>query len=273
MATSSPLSSKVDTKAKGRSAGVQWKTVALPTEHGGWGFATEPTLLGLIVAPSWAGVCLGIAGLMLFLLDHPLRLLFKDLLRRKYYPRTKQALIVTSIYTTILIITALAAFALAPQPFWLALLAALPFAGLHFLGTFTRERRALWVELLGAWTFGWLAPAVVFASQGPSLNGAILWIVPALRALVSIIYVRRLLRQQRGEPITRWSVVALHVISLLVIAVLVQQQWLALGAILAFAVLLARATYGLYWRKQSLTPARIGAIEMLVGYLTAILAS
>ena len=32
-----------------------WRSVAVPTEHGGWGLTFEPVLLGLIVAPSWAG--------------------------------------------------------------------------------------------------------------------------------------------------------------------------------------------------------------------------
>ena len=53
---------------------VPWKAVALPAEHGGWGFLTEPVVLGLVLAPSAAGLCLALAALAAFLTRHPLRL-------------------------------------------------------------------------------------------------------------------------------------------------------------------------------------------------------
>ena len=34
--------------------GVRLKTLALPTEHGGWGITLEPVVLGLLVAPTVA---------------------------------------------------------------------------------------------------------------------------------------------------------------------------------------------------------------------------
>ena len=43
------------------------RSVALPTEHGGWGFLAEPILPGLLVAPSWAGLLLSLAALAVFL--------------------------------------------------------------------------------------------------------------------------------------------------------------------------------------------------------------
>ena len=36
-----------------------WRSVAIPTEHGGWGLTLEPVVLGLAVAPSLAGIALG----------------------------------------------------------------------------------------------------------------------------------------------------------------------------------------------------------------------
>ena len=39
-----------------------WRVVALPDEHGGWGLTAEPVLLGLLVAPSWAGLAIGAAA-------------------------------------------------------------------------------------------------------------------------------------------------------------------------------------------------------------------
>ena len=48
----------------GRSA---LRSIAVPTEHGGWGLTAEPVVLGLAVAPSIAGLCLGSAAIIAFL--------------------------------------------------------------------------------------------------------------------------------------------------------------------------------------------------------------
>ena len=44
-----------------------WRSVAIPSEHGGWGLTLEPVLLGLVVAWSGAGVALGVAAFTAFL--------------------------------------------------------------------------------------------------------------------------------------------------------------------------------------------------------------
>jgi len=48
-----------------RRATVPWKAVALPAEHGGWGLLAEPVVLGLVSAPSAAGICLALARAVL----------------------------------------------------------------------------------------------------------------------------------------------------------------------------------------------------------------
>ena len=43
-----------------------WRSVAVPSEHGGWGFTLEPGALGAALAPSIAGVLLGVGALLAF---------------------------------------------------------------------------------------------------------------------------------------------------------------------------------------------------------------
>ncbi|MBK8334978.1 MAG: YwiC-like family protein [Acidimicrobiaceae bacterium] len=47
------------------------RSVALPTEHGGWGLTLEPVLLGLLLRWSGAGLCLGVAAFVAFMAAHP----------------------------------------------------------------------------------------------------------------------------------------------------------------------------------------------------------
>jgi len=67
------------TTSLNRPANVRWRSVALPTEHGGWAFISEPVLLGLLLAPSAGGLALGLAAFAAFLLRQPFKLYAKDI--------------------------------------------------------------------------------------------------------------------------------------------------------------------------------------------------
>ncbi|HEX4980427.1 MAG TPA: YwiC-like family protein, partial [Ilumatobacteraceae bacterium] len=68
-----------------------WRTVGVPSEHGGWGLTLEPVLLGLIVAPSLAGALLGAAALLAFLVRTPLKLAAVDARRGRWLERSRLA--------------------------------------------------------------------------------------------------------------------------------------------------------------------------------------
>ena len=67
------------------------RSVAVPTEHGGWGLTAEPVVLGLAVAPSIAGACLGAAAILAFLARTPLRIVLVDRHRNRDLGRTALA--------------------------------------------------------------------------------------------------------------------------------------------------------------------------------------
>ena len=60
---------------------TRWQRVVLPAEHGGWGLTLEPVLLGLLAAWSVAGLCLGVAAMLAFLVRTPLKLAAVDVRR------------------------------------------------------------------------------------------------------------------------------------------------------------------------------------------------
>ena len=70
---------------------VRLRTIALPVEHGGWGFLAEPILLGLALAPSWAGLAIGLATLAAFLMRHPAKLYWRNRHRLDLSPRFRIA--------------------------------------------------------------------------------------------------------------------------------------------------------------------------------------
>src|SRR3954463_11180737 len=82
------------------SNGVRVKTIALPTEHGGWGITLEPVVLGLLVAPTPAGVGLALATIGAFLARHPFKIVAGDRRRGRRFPRTPVAERFTILYST-----------------------------------------------------------------------------------------------------------------------------------------------------------------------------
>jgi len=62
---------------------MRLRPVALPVEHGGWGFLLEPLVVGLGVAPARSSLLLGVAACAAFLLRHPLRIVLSESLAEK----------------------------------------------------------------------------------------------------------------------------------------------------------------------------------------------
>jgi hypothetical protein len=255
------------TSKKRASANIRLKPIALPTEHGGWSFLLEPILLGLWIAPSWAGLALSISALGVFLLNQPARIALKDWQKGKSYPRTRWAARFCALYAGTALLMLLLALMLTLHPFWLPILVASPLALFQIWAGIRNQSRDLAPELVGATTLGATAAAIVLAGGGTVASAFVLWLILSLRSVPSILYVRARLRLERGEDINRLPVTVVHIVALLsgiVLAVSDLTHWLTS---LAFGVLLFRAIHGLSaWRTP--VPAKvIGIWEIIYGMI------
>lgn len=227
---------------------VSIKSVAIPAEHGGWGFLSEPLLLGLLIAPSFAGV--GIALLMsaIFLLHQPFKIVVKDRRKGRVYERTRLAQRFLVFYGVIGAVGAAVAWFSATAPAWILPLAcATPFAVLQLVYEFRNDGRSLISEIVGALVLASAAPAILLAADRVPLAAILAWAVIGLRIIPSILYVRARLRLSRGKPVSRALSVGLHAAAI-GIGVLLWALGLVNAALaIASALLLARAIYGLYF--------------------------
>lgn len=247
---------------------VSLRSLALPSEHGGWGLLLEPALLGLLLAPSWGGVGFVVAALAAFLARHPLRLALADHWRGTRYPRTPLAERLAGAYLAV----AAAGIALAVWRAPLAAFVPLAFAaplGLLQLAYDARLRgRQLVPELAGGIALGSTAAAVVIAGGRASSVAFALWLLLAARVVGSVTYVRARLRAARGLAPDRATAWLCHVAALPLVAFLAYYglaPWLAL---LAFGALLTRALQGLRAGARALPPRSVGFQEMGYGALT-----
>ncbi|MCC6650719.1 MAG: YwiC-like family protein, partial [Candidatus Eisenbacteria bacterium] len=239
------------------------RRVLVPTEHGGWAFLGEPLLLGLLLAPSGAGVCVSLATIAAFFARQPLKLFAADRRRGKVYPRT---IVAERAFAACAVVGALAmaaAVALTRGPLLPAVGAAASVAAIALAFDLSRRSRDLAAELAGAIAMGAAASVIALAAGWPALAAFGLWGVLAARALGTIAFVRARLRLERGEPWNSAGVAAWQALAIALAAALAAAQAAPRAAVVAMALLAARAAWGLSPWRLRLRTAMLGVSEIV----------
>lgn len=251
------------------ASAVSMRAVAIPSEHGGWGFTLEPVILGLLVAPGWAGIGLGVTALMAFLVRHPMRLWITDTRRGKRYPRTALAGRIAAAYGGLGLLGLGLAISGARGPFWWPLILATPPAALQAYYDARNMGRSLLPETSGAVAMGSVAAGIALAGGMPGWTAAGLWLVLAMRAAAALVYARAQVMRARGaraEAAPVFAAGGLAVAVLAASAVWGLSPWLSvlgMGLLLVYsAITLARPP----------VPARVvGWSQMAFGLLMVLL--
>ena len=245
---------------------MRLRTIALPVEHGAWGFLLEPALLGLLVAWSAAGAVLVMAGLAAILLQTPLSLALGDVRRRRVSPRTRLAWRFVALYGTILLGAVAVAVALAGTPTILVpALVAAPLALAQLWFDAHGRARECAPEMLGALAMGSLAACIAVAAGWGVIAALGLWALLAARTVPTIVYVRARLRLERGRTVDPTPVWAVHLLALVFVAVAAALTDLAWFVLLPYAALAGRAALGVSRSRVSVSAKVIGFRELGFG--------
>jgi hypothetical protein len=213
---------------------VRIRSIALPTEHGGWGFTLEPILLGLLVAPSAAAWELSAAAIGIFLARRPVKIVSTDIVRRRWLPRSRVALFFALLYGGLALAGTIGAFSTAEGPFWIPVIVAIPLALVALGADAQSKNRTLIPELSGSIAMGATVSAIALGSGwdlGPAFG---LWLVLATRDVAAIVLVRDQIRRLKGRPTgasTVYTVQAACVGAVAVAAIAGIVPWLAVVAI------------------------------------------
>lgn len=255
------------------NTGALIRSVALPTEHGGWSFVLEPIALGLAVAWSMVGLVLGVGVLGAFLAHQPLKTAIKDRLAGRRAFRTVWAERFAAIYSVVAVAAiGLVVWSAGWRVMWLPV-AALPFALAQLVWDARNKSRAIGAEICGSIALGSVASAIAMADGWTAGLAAGLWLIAVARALPAIVYVRARLKLERNKPFTLWPTAAWHAGAVAVTAATAAAGWTPWLAMAAMIVLFARALHGLSKARVGRKPAAIGAQEIGFGALTVVLAA
>jgi len=250
---------------------VRLRPVALPVEHGGWSLTLEPIALGLLVAPSAAGIFLSIATLGAFLARHPFKIVAADRRRGRRFPRTAVALKFLLLYGGIAAAAGLAALLTAESyAFLLPLAAAVPLASVQLFYDAKGQSRALLPELAGSFGLAAVAAGIAAAGGWTLAAALVLWAVMTGRVVPSILYVHARLARLHGETPSTLPTLVTHAAALVFVAVLAWRGATPGLAVAAFAVLLVRAFAGLSAKKGGGSAMRVGVAEIGYGVLTVL---
>jgi hypothetical protein len=259
-----------DVRTNGRRPSrAAFRSIALPVEHGGWGFTLEPILLGLLVAPSAAAWELSVAALAGFLARRPLRLVLTDLTRRRWLGRTTVAAVFAAGYGVIALAGVVGALATVGSRFLIAYAVAVPPALLAIYADSRSKSRTLFAELSGAAAMGSTVTAIALADGWALPEAFGLWLVLIARAVTTIGLVRAQIRRVHGRAARERGVYAALGVSLAVMAVSAVAgvvPWLAVLAIGGIGVL----SYVSLTRPP--TPARVvGWTQIVTGLVVVLL--
>jgi hypothetical protein len=242
------------------------RPLALPVEHGGWGLLFEPIALGLLVAPSWGGLFIGLAYLSGFLTRQPLKLALQDLLRGKRYPRTAWCWGLAAGYTSLALFALSLAFTFAGVGALMPLAAAAPLALIQIGYDAKNKSRGLLPELGGAIALSSSAAAIALAGNQPLAAALGLSAIILARAIPSVAYVRALVTRSHKQQASARPSLSLHALAVTAVA-----TFAPLPAVIAMALLFARAAWGLaHPPKKAKT---IGWTEIAWGVVTVVLAA
>lgn len=253
------------------SSSVRLRSIAFPPEHGSWGFLLEPLLLGLLVAPSWAGACLALATLGAFLLRHPLKIAVTDWRRGKRYARTAAAEKFVLLYGTLAATGLVGVLWLGEMRMLLPLVLAAPLALVQVVNYLSNRGRDLLAELGGACALAAVAASLALGG-GESWGVALaLWAILIGRAIPSILYVRARLRLDRDKPFARIPVILSHLSAVVGVLILAAAGLAPVLAVAAMIILLLRAAHGLSAYRGRVRVPVIGILEMVYGFLVVFL--
>ncbi len=258
-------------RGKAPAARSTIRSVGLPSEHGGWGLTLEPVLLGLAVAPSVAGVLLGLIAALCLLVRTPVKTVLVDVSRDRHLHRTRVATRLAAVELATIVLLGLATLFLAEGPFWLPVLVAAPLVGVELWYDMRSRGRRLVPELAGAVGIAGVVASIVLVDGGSWRLAGALWVVLAARAITSIPFVRGQIFRLRGRPGAAWPLVLADLAALAVAAgaVALDERLLA-GAVAVLVVVVIQRLSAL---KPPPRAVVIGLRQMALGLAVAAVAA
>lgn len=244
------------------------RRIALPTEHGSWGFLGEPLVAGLAITFSMSAPWIAIMTIGAFLLRQPLRVLVINHLGRRDTDLTATAFRFVLFYFLIFAAGLTGTLIFAGVRPLIPFLIVLPLIAVQAYYDIFRRGRTLTAELAGAISISASVAAVAIAAGlwWPLAVGVALVFIA--RMIPSILYVRERLRLEKGKSFSYFIPVAAHAAAVVLVTSLAFFAIVPVITVAAMLILLSRAAIGLSAKRTKMRAMQIGVWEVIYGTVT-----
>jgi len=246
------------------------KSVALPVEHGAWGFLFEPLLAGLLIAPTVGGSFLSIMIVGSFLSRQPLKFVVGDLLQKKKLPRTAVSRRWLAYFGAVAGFGLFVGLLTVDLRAFIPLIFAVPFVVYLILQDASRKSREMVAELMAASVLATSISSLSIAAGHGFAFAAAMWATMLARLIPSVIYVRNRLRLEKGKFYSAGSSLWTHLGAVVVVLALYFAAYGSILTVTMTVVLLVRSIAGLSDRRSKLTAKQIGVREVIYGVVYAV---
>lgn len=259
-----------DVLAIDRRPKVRVKAVALPVEHGSWGFLFEPLVAGIAVAPSTASPWIATMVIGAFLMRQPLKVILSDWQNGRWLPQTKVAVKFLLFYSAIFGVGLKASIYLATPESFIPFALVIPFAAYQIYCDATRSSRQLFAELIGSVAISSSIAVIAIADNWAYPKAFILWAIIVARLIPSILYVRNRLFLEKGKPYSKAVPILAHLIAAVFVGGAAINGFAPYLTVFMFGVLLVRSIVGLSSYRKKVKAMKIGIGELIYGTLTVL---
>ena len=247
---------------------IRAKAVALPVEHGSWGFLMEPLVAGLVVAPSLASPWIAMFVIGAFLLRQPLKVILSGGRADRRMPQTALAFKFALAYAAVFCTGAIGCIVYARPESFIPFAIVVPFAVYQIYCDATRSSRQLLAELLGSTAITSSIAVVALAAGWESPKAFALWAIITARLIPSILYVRNRLNLEKGKAYSRFVPISAHAGAAIMVLALAIYGFSPYLPVLMFGILLTRCVIGLSSYRKKVKAVKIGIGEVIYGTLT-----
>ncbi len=254
--------------ASKKNNNIRLRGIALPNEHGSWGFLFEPLVAAVAIAPTIQSFSVSILVIGVFLTRQPFKIRFSNWLESRDLPVNRFADKFIAAYGALVAAGLVACVFLLPvESLW-------PFALVIPLGIYQvycdvfRKSRQLLPEITGAVAISSSAAVITFAAGWTTAEAIALWGVLIARFATSILYVRNRLLLEKGKKYKIVPTISLHLFALAGVSFLAFNGFSSWLVAAAFVLLLIRASAGLSIYRKKTKAMVIGVWEVVYGLIT-----
>ncbi len=241
---------------------VNIRQIALPIEHGSWGFVLEPLILSLIVAYSFPGLLLAVCTFFMFLSHQPIKILFKN--KPDDYNK-KIAIFFLIIY--LLVILVLFVFVLLSVklqsliPFGLSLVVMI----IYLSNLYNQKNRELINELSAPISISLLVLSILLFKNWQLEYVISFWIILLSRSVQTTFYVHTKLLMYKKKKYNLSVSIIISVFFTLLLIILAKLKLAPSLAYFASILLFFRTVWGLFVTKNHFKVKTFGILEFVYG--------